>query len=71
MKTLNIIMLTFVLCLVGGYSIAIVSAYFLGQAGALVALPVSMIFGFNSRKIVEKLLGQTLEDAIKEDSKSE
>ncbi len=66
MKIWNIVILSLLLCLVSGFGIAMIAKDLLGDTGFLVALPLSFLVGFRARYIVEKLIGYTMEDAIKE-----
>ena len=69
MKVFNIVVGSLVFAVSVSMGAAIVAEKFLDKNTAMfVVVPVAMILGMNSRRIVEKFLGYTLLEAMKEGS---
>lgn len=70
MRMLNIIGLTVGLALLGASVICVISEYFLGQNAQFVAMPLCLMLALSSRRLVEKALGYTTLEAMRnEESK--
>ena len=67
MKIWNIVILSLLLSLVASFGICELSKTYLGDLGFIIAFPLSFLIGFRARYIVEKIVGYTMEDAIKSD----
>ena len=67
-KVWNIILLSYALAIVGSFGIAIASSnIFSADIAPLVAVTGSLLLGFYSRTIVQKIIGYTMQEAIAEE----
>lgn len=67
MKILNILLLTLVTATLGSMAVGLLlSSYLSPNIAVPLSFILSIIIGFNSRYLVEKLIGYTLLDALKE-----
>lgn len=66
MKAFNIIALSLALALLGSYALCYIGEQALGNDAKLVVFPVVLALGLFSRRIVQRILGYTLEEAMKD-----
>ena len=71
MKTFNLMLVTMTIAIGGASAVSSLSHLLMGDAGAIIALPVAFLLGFNARRIAEKVIGYTLTEALAEEKKDE
>ena len=72
MKALNIVAGSLALALGGSFLIALLAEIFFSREVAMVVVvPPVILLGMSSRRIVERLMGYTLYEALSEENKNE
>jgi tetrahydromethanopterin S-methyltransferase subunit E len=67
MRAFNLIALTLALVILSVMGLSILAEYLLGtETAKFVVLPFAMIIGFSGRRITQKILGYTLDEAMKD-----
>ena len=69
MKILNIYALTLAIAYLTSFGLITIANKYFGETGKYAVLPLVFLIGFNARRIVEKLVGYTLKEAIDESIK--
>jgi hypothetical protein len=57
--------------MVSVWGLCILGDVLLGESSKFLVLVLALLIGMNARKITQKILGYTMEEAIKEDSDEE
>ena len=71
MKAFNLTFLALGFALLSVFGICYVAEYLFGESAKFVVIVPALLIGMNSRKIMEKILGYTLLEALKGDSNDE
>jgi FtsH-binding integral membrane protein len=71
MKTFNLMALSLAFAILGALGLCALFEFLLGPDQAkFVVMPFALALGFSARRIMQKLLGYTMEEAIKMDNES-
>lgn len=71
MKAFNLVFMSLGFAMVSVWGLCILGDVLLGDSAKYVIVVPALLIGMNARKIVQKIVGYTLEEALKEDSNEE
>lgn len=65
MKVFNLMLLAICGAMAASLAVSEILFNLMGDSSAFLAIPICFVIGLNARKIAEKILGYTLEDAMR------